>query len=58
MKKTVHIVIEKGCVIDAFADTDVDVIVYDLDCDDPDMRAEVEASVAALRTNKQEVEIL
>lgn len=58
MKKTVHIVIENGCVIDAFADTDVDVIVYDLDCDDPDMRAEVEASVAALRTNKQEVEIL
>ena len=58
MKKTIHIVIENGCVIDAFADTDVDVIVYDLDCDDPDMKAEVEASVAALKTNMQEVEIL
>ena len=58
MKKTVHIVIENGCVIDAFADTDVGVIVYDLDCDDPDMKAEVEASVAALKTNIQEVEIL
>ena len=58
MKKTVHIVIENGCVIDAFADTDVDVIVYDLDCDDPDMKAEVEASVEALKANIQEVEIL
>ena len=58
MKNTVHIVIEDGCVIDAFADTEVDVIVYDLDCQDPDMKAEVEASVAALRTNMKEVEIL
>ena len=58
MKKTVHIVIEGGCVVDAFADTDVDVIVYDLDTQDPDMKAEVEASVAALRTTYDEVEIL
>ena len=58
MKKTVHIVIENGCVIDAFADAEVDVIVYDLDCQDPDMKAAVEESVAALRTNMQEVEIL
>ena len=58
MKKTVHIVIENGCVIDAFADTDIGVIVYDLDCDDPDMKAEVEASVAALKANIQEVKIL
>ena len=58
MKKTVHIVIEDGCVIDAFADTDIDVIVYDLDCQDPDMKAEVEASVTALKANIQEVEIL
>ena len=27
MSKTVHIVIEGGCVVDAFADTDIDVIV-------------------------------
>ena len=58
MKKTVHIVIENGCVVDAFADTDIGVIVYDLDCDDPDMKAEVEASVAALKANIQEVKIL
>ena len=58
MKKTVHIVIEDGCVVDAYADCDVDVVVYDLDCQDPDMKAEVEASVAALRHNYDEVEIL
>ena len=58
MKKTVHIVIEGGCVVEAFADCEVDVIVYDLDTDDPDMRAEVEASVEALRNNVNEVEIL
>ena len=58
MKKTVHIVIENGCVIDAFADTDVDVVVYDLDCTDPEMKAEVQAAVDALATNYDEVEIL
>lgn len=58
MKKTVHIVIENGCVIDAFADTDVDVVVYDLDCPDPEMKAEVQAAVDALATNYDEVEIL
>jgi hypothetical protein len=57
-KKTVHIVIEGGCVVDAFADCDVDVVVYDLDCQDPEMRAEVEASVEALETNLTEIEIL
>lgn len=58
MKKTVHIVIENGCVIDAFADTDVDVVVYDLDCPDHEMKAEVQAAVDALATNYDEVEIL
>ena len=58
MKKTVHIVIQNGCVIEAFADTDVDVVVYDLDCQDPEMLAEVEASVEALKSNLDEIEIL
>ena len=38
--------------------SDVDVVVYDLDCQDPEMRAEVEASVEALKTNLNEIEIL
>lgn len=38
-KNTVHIVIQNGCAIDAFADANVDVIVYDLDTQDPEMLA-------------------
>lgn len=56
-RKTVHIVIEGGCVVDAFSDEDIDVVVYDLDTQDEAMLAEVEASVEELRTNTQEVEI-
>jgi hypothetical protein len=57
MNKTVHIVIKNGCVWEAFADADVDIVVYDLDTQDPDMLAEVEASVEALRSNLDEVDI-
>jgi hypothetical protein len=58
MKKTVHIVIKGGCVIDAYADTDVEVVVYDLDTQDPEMLGEVEKSVAQLPDFAHEVEIL
>lgn len=59
-RKSVHIIIENGCVVEAFADegVDVDIIVYDLDTQDPDMRAEVEESIAALKQNTTEVDIL
>ena len=59
-RKSVHIIIEGGCVVEAFADegVDVDVIVYDLDTQDPEMRAEVEASIKALKTNAEEIDIL
>lgn len=59
-RKSVHIIIEGGCVVEAFADegVDVDVIVYDLDTQDPDMRAEVEESIAALKQNTTEIDIL
>ena len=58
MKKTVHIVIENGCVIDAYADCDVDVVVYDLDTQDLEMKAEVQATVDLLAAKYDEVEIL
>ncbi len=58
MKKTVHIVIEGGCVIDAYADCDVDVVVYDLDTQDPEMKDEIEKAVAQLPDFAHEVEIL
>lgn len=57
MKKTVHIVIQDGCVIEAYADSDIDVIVYDLDTQDPDMKAEIEESVAQLASQYVEAEI-
>ena len=55
--KTVHIIIEGGIVVDAYADCDVDIVVYDLDCQDSDMRAEVEKAVANLPDIAHEVEI-
>ena len=57
-KHTVHIVVENGCIVDAFADCDVDVVVYDLDTQDLEMREEVEKSVAQLAVHAHEVEIL
>ena len=59
-RKSVHIVIEGGCVMEAFADegVDVDIIVYDLDTPDPEMRKEVEEAIKALSSNTTEVEIL
>ncbi len=58
-RKTVHIVLEGGIVVDAYADCDVDVVVYDLDCkDDPEMFAEVKAEVAKLAEHSHPVDIL
>ena len=55
--KTVHIIIEGGIVVDAYADCDVDIVVYDLDCQDSDMREEVEKAIANLPDIAHEVEI-
>jgi hypothetical protein len=57
-KPTVHIVIRNGIVEEAYADCDVDVVVYDLDCPDGDMKEEVERAVAQLPDFAHEVEIL
>ena len=56
-KPTVHIVIRGGIVEEAYADCDVDVVVYDLDCPDGDMKEEIERSVAELPKFFNEVEI-
>jgi hypothetical protein len=57
-KPTVHIVIRDGIVEEAYADCDVDVVVYDLDCQDSDMKEEIERAVAQLPDFAHEVEIL
>lgn len=58
-KKTVHVIIEGGCVTETYADCDVDVIVYDLDTEDPEMLANTKAAIAELCSNSkvQPVEI-
>jgi hypothetical protein len=56
-KPTVHIVIRNGVVEEAYAECDVDIIVYDLDCPDGDMKEELEKRVAELPKFFNEVEI-
>ena len=57
-RPTVHIVVRDGIVEEAYADCDVDVVVYDLDCKDGDMKEEIERAVAQLPDFAHEVEIL
>ena len=59
-RNAVHIVIKDGLIYDAYANCDVDVIIYDLDTDDPDMLEEVEQAVEKMMQDKDnhEIEIL
>jgi hypothetical protein len=56
-KPTVHIVIRNGVVEEAYAECDVDIIIYDLDCPDGDQKEEMERRVAELPKFFNEVEI-
>ena len=56
-RPNVHIVIRNGIIEEAYAECDVDIIVYDLDCPDGDMKEELERRVAELPKVFNEVEI-
>jgi hypothetical protein len=56
-RPNVHIVIRNGIVEEAYAECDVDIIVYDLDCPDGDMKEELERRVEELPKFFNEVEI-
>jgi hypothetical protein len=56
-KPNVHIVVRNGIVEEAYAECDVDIIVYDLDCPDGDMKEELERRVEKLPRFYNEVEI-
>ena len=56
-KPNVHIVIRNGIIEEAYAECDVDIIVYDLDCPDGDMKEELERRVEELPKVFKEVEI-
>ena len=57
MKKTVHVVIENGCVAEIYSDADVEVVVYDLDCEDLEQKAYITAEVDKLERDYNKVEI-
>ena len=58
-KPTVHIIIKNGIVEEAYADfgLNCDVVVYDLDCPDGDMKEEVERTIAQLPDFAHEVDV-
>jgi hypothetical protein len=56
-RPNVHNVIRGGIVEEAYAECDVDIIVYDLDCPDGDMKEELERRVEELPKFFNEVEI-
>lgn len=56
-KKVVHIVIKNGVIWEAYGDSDVELVVYDLDTDDPEMKAEVERELSAVRAKAENHEI-
>jgi hypothetical protein len=54
-KKTVHIVVKDGLVQEVFAENvDVDVVLYDMDCEDA-VEFEYDAAVAMLRKTAKKV---
>jgi hypothetical protein len=55
--KTVYVVILKGCVVDAFSNADVDLVVLDLDTTDCEMLEQVEAEVKKVKADKNNHEI-
>lgn len=50
MKKTIHIVVKDGLVQEVYADNGlaVQVVLYDLDCDDKEELEEIKTAVAQL----------
>lgn len=57
-KPTVHIVVYSGFVEEAFADFDVDVVVYDLDCPDPEQKKLIKQEIEKAKASCKEVEIM
>lgn len=49
MKNVVHIVLKDGVIWEAYGKGDVDIVVYDLDTDDPEMKAEIERELSVVR---------
>lgn len=57
-KHTVHVVVRAGFVEEVFADFDVDVVVYDLDCQDTEQKELIEQEITKVKMSCKEVEIM
>lgn len=57
MKNIVHVVIKNGAVLEAYRAGDTELIVYDLDTDDPEMKAEVEKTLSVVRAKAENHEL-
>ena len=56
-RPTVHVVLKDGVIWEAYGEDDVELVVYDLDTDDPEMKAEVERELSAVRSKAENHEI-
>ena len=59
MNKIVPVLLKNGAVLEAYGADDTELVVYDLDTDDPEMKAEVEKALSSVRakTENHELEI-
>lgn len=57
MKNIVHVVIKNGAVLEAYGAGDTELVVYDLDTDDPEMKAEVEKTLSVVRAKAENHEL-
>jgi hypothetical protein len=55
--RTVYVVVKGGIIIDAYADHLTDLVVLDLDTDDPEMLAEVNKTLKEVEENEENIEI-
>jgi hypothetical protein len=56
--KTVHIVVKAGFVENAFcSDPDTEIVVYDLDCTDPEEKAYIKSEVEKLEKTLNVIDV-
>lgn len=57
MKNIVHVVLKNGVILEAYGVDDTELVVYDLDTDDPEMKAEVEKTLSVVRAKAENHEL-
>ena len=57
MKNIVHVVLKNGAVLEAYGVDDTELVVYYLDTDDPEMKAEVEKTLSVVRAKAENHEL-